>query len=246
MSKKTAVIITIVVMGIVSLIVLHPWWYGHSSRHYNVVAIPSLGTPQEAFREGRIYGYVVGKIESMKHPAKGMLKIRVKITYVGNASAPEELLVKPVLDNGLEVSLPPAMAREILAKYQDDGKALLDLLFRGVIFFDRGVPGRVWIRPSLLLNVSSEKPIVVHRNSSVVATILVKPANLSLVERKIACSLLSARLSGIGINGPVSIDFKLFDAVTGKPAARKGMKLVLLTWPISVPAVQVYYVACSK
>ena len=246
MSKRTAVIITIVVIGIVSLIVLHPWRHEHSSRHYKVIAIPSLGMPQEAFRKGRVYGYVVGRIASMENPAKGMLEIRVRITYVGNASAPEELLVKPVLDNGLEVSLPPAMAKEILMKYQDNGKALLDLLSRGVISFDQDVPGRVWIRPSLLLNVTSEKPIVVHRNSSVVATILVKPANLSLIERKIACSLLNARLSRIGINGPVSIDFELFDAITGRPAARKGMKLVLLTWPISVQAAQVYYIACSK
>ena len=143
MSKRTAVIITIVVIGIASLIVLHPWRHEHSSRHYKVIAIPSLGMPQEAFREGRIYGYVVGKIVSMERPAKDMLEIRVKITYVGNTSAPEELLVKPVLDNGLEVLLPPAMAKEILVKHQNNGKALLDLLSRGVISFDQDMPGRV-------------------------------------------------------------------------------------------------------
>ncbi len=242
--KKTIATIVIVMIGITSLIILHPWRHGHSSKHYKVIAIPSLGTPQEAFREGYVYGYVVGKILSMKNPTGGLLKIKVKITYVGNASAPEELLVKPVLDNGLEVSLPPAMAKEILIKYQNNGKALLDLLFRGVISFDQDVGGRVWVEPSRLLNVASEKPIIVHRNSSVVATILVKPANLSLIERKIACSLLNARLSRIGIRGPISIDFELFNAITGKPAARKGMKLVLLTWPISIPAIQVYYIAC--
>jgi len=246
--KKTIAVTTIVVIiSITSLIVLHPWQHERGPRHYKPIAIPSLGTPQEAFREGRIYGYVVGKIVSMENHAKGVLKIRAKITYVGNASAPEELLVKPILDNGLEVLLPPAMAKNILMKYQDDGRALLDLLFRGVISFDQDVPGRVWVTPSRLLNVTSEKPIVVHRNSSVVATILVKPANLSLVEREIACSLLNARLSRIGIRGPIAIDFKLFDAITGKPAARNvSGALVLSAWPISIPAAQVYYIACFK
>jgi len=245
MGKKAVAVIAIVAIGIMPLIVLHPWQHERGPRHYKVVAIPSLGTFQEAFREGYVYGYVVGKILSMKNPTGGLLKIRAKITYVGNASAPEELLVKPVLDNSLEVSLPPAMARNILMKYQDDGRALLDLLFRGVISFDQDVPGRVWVTPSLLINVSSEKPIIVHRNSSVIATIFVKPANLSQIERRIACSLLNARLSRIGIREPVSIDFKLYNAITGKPAARNASgALVLLTSPIDIPTIQVYYIAC--
>lgn len=250
--KKTIAIIAIVMIGITSFVILYPWRHERSHRA-KLIAIPTIGTPQEAFREGYVYGYVVGKILSMKNPTGGLLKIRVKITYVGNASAPEELLVKPVLDNGLEVSLPPVMAKNILMRYQGDGRALLDLLFRGVISFDQDVPGRVWVTPSLLLNVSSEKPIVVHRNSSVITTIFVKPANLSLVEREIACSLLNARLSRIGINGPISIDFKLFNAATGKPASHIWKKtpsgtimgpLVLISWPISIPAIQVYYIAC--
>jgi hypothetical protein len=251
-SKK--VLAVIAVITIISLIALHPLQHKYSSKHA-LIPIPSLGLPQEAFREGYIYGYVVGKVISTDDTAGNTLKIKLKITYVGNASAPEELLIKPVMANNLEVSLPPSMAKEVLMKYQSNGKALLNLLFSGVISFDQDVPGRVWINPSKLLNVTSEKPIIVHRNSSTIVTILVKPATLSPIERKIACNLLGERLSRIGIKGSLSIDFKLFNAMTGKPATRVWKKspfastkipeLVLLAMPVNIPAAKAYYISCT-
>ena len=215
----------------------------HCSGEIQIHSIPFIVSPQQAFKQGYSYGYIVSKIVSVENPEKELLKIRARITYVGNASAPEEFLLRPLMDSDFEVSLSPNIAKKILLRYQNDSKAFLDLLFHGIIYFDQDVPGRVWVDMSRLVNVTSEKPIIVRRNSTIVATILVRPANLTSIEREIVCSLLDARLSRVGLRGTVPIGFKLFDATTREPF--KNIPMLIDIEPISISPARVYSLVCS-